>query len=67
MVAPIVPPPVDERRAAEHLSSAVRFQTISRDLAPSRFHGTDERISVENYVEMIRFYETLIRHAAGVN
>ena len=27
--------------------------------------GTDERISVENYVEMIRFYETLIRHAAG--
>ena len=34
MVAPIVPPPVEELRAAEHLSSAVRFQTISRDLAP---------------------------------
>src|SRR5258708_18634364 len=34
MVAPIVPPPVDERRAAEHLSGAVRFQTISHDLAP---------------------------------
>jgi carboxypeptidase PM20D1 len=39
MVAPIVPPPVDERRAAEHLSSAVRFQTISRDLAPDVDRG----------------------------
>src|SRR5580692_4818681 len=39
VVAPIVPPPVDERRAAEHLSSAVRFQTISRDLAPDIDRG----------------------------
>src|ERR1700693_2373182 len=39
MVAPIVPPPVEELRAAEHLSSAVRFQTISRDLAPDVDRG----------------------------
>jgi len=33
------------------------------DLA--RFHGTDERISIANYVQMIAFYRTLIEHAAG--
>src|SRR5271165_1933861 len=31
MVARIIPPPVDARRAAEHLSGAVRFRTISHD------------------------------------
>ncbi|HLZ97770.1 MAG TPA: M20/M25/M40 family metallo-hydrolase, partial [Steroidobacteraceae bacterium] len=41
MVAPIVPPPVDERRAAEHLRSAVRFQTISQDLAPDDDHRSE--------------------------
>ncbi len=33
------------------------------DLA--RFHGTDERMGIANYVELIRFYGSLIRHAAG--
>jgi carboxypeptidase PM20D1 len=33
------------------------------DLA--RFHGTDERISIANYGQMIAFYRTLIDHAAG--
>jgi carboxypeptidase PM20D1 len=28
-------------------------------------HGTNERISVDNYVEMIQFYGQLIRNAAG--
>jgi carboxypeptidase PM20D1 len=28
-------------------------------------HGTNERISVDNYVEMIKFYGQLIRNAAG--
>jgi carboxypeptidase PM20D1 len=30
-----------------------------------RFHGTDERISVAYYAELIRFYQTLVGHAAG--
>jgi carboxypeptidase PM20D1 len=30
----------------------------------TRFHGTNERISIENYAEMIRFYRRLIRNAA---
>lgn len=31
----------------------------------SRFHGTDERLSVDNLVEMIRFYHRLLQRAAG--
>lgn len=34
-----------------------------RDL--SRPHGIDERISVENYVEMVRFFIQLIRNSGG--
>ncbi len=30
-----------------------------------RIHGVDERISVDNYLEMIRFYRQLLRNAAG--
>jgi carboxypeptidase PM20D1 len=30
-----------------------------------RFHGTDERISVDNLAEMIRFYHRLLQLAAG--
>lgn len=31
----------------------------------TRFHGTNERISIENYAEMIRFYRRLMQNAAG--
>ena len=30
----------------------------------SRFHGTDERISIKNYSEMIAFYHRLISETA---
>ncbi len=30
-----------------------------------RVHGTDERIAVENYEEIVRFYARLIRNSAG--
>jgi carboxypeptidase PM20D1 len=58
----------DSRHLAGVAENVYRFSPVrarAEDL--SRFHGTDERISVKNYIEMIRFYETLIRHAAGVN
>jgi carboxypeptidase PM20D1 len=58
----------DSRHMAAVAENVYRFSPVrarAEDL--SRFHGTDERISIENYVEMIRFYETLIRQAAGVN
>lgn len=69
VVAPgLVTGGTDARHMAGVAENVYRFSPVrarAEDL--SRFHGTDERISVENYVEMIRFYETLIRHAAGVN
>lgn len=30
-----------------------------------RFHGTNERISIDNYVEMIQFYHQLLRNAGN--
>ncbi|CAN5733769.1 M20 family peptidase [soil metagenome] len=49
------------------VSDAVyRFSPVrarSEDLA--RFHGTNERISVANYAEMIQFYQQLLKNGAG--
>ena len=56
----------DSRHMVGLADNVYRFSPVrarAEDLA--RFHGTNERISVANYVEIIRFYETLIRHAAG--
>jgi carboxypeptidase PM20D1 len=30
-----------------------------------RFHGTNERVSIANYVEMIQFYHQLLRNAGN--
>src|SRR4029078_5968984 len=30
-----------------------------------RFHGTNERLSIEGYADMIRFFRRLIENAAG--
>jgi len=56
----------DSRQMAGIADNIYRFSPVrarSEDL--SRFHGTDERIAITNYVELIRFYDALIRHAAG--
>jgi carboxypeptidase PM20D1 len=31
----------------------------------TRIHGTDERVSVANYGELVRFYAQLLRHSSG--
>lgn len=41
--------------------SPVRAQ--SEDL--QRFHGTNERVAVSNYTEMIRFYQRLLSNVAA--
>jgi len=56
----------DSRHMVALADDVYRFSPVrarAEDLP--RFHGTDERISVANYVELIRFYQTLIGHAAG--
>jgi carboxypeptidase PM20D1 len=52
----------DSRYYADVADAIFRFSPVHAagpDLA--RFHGTNERISVANYVEMIQFYERLLR------
>jgi carboxypeptidase PM20D1 len=54
----------DTKHYGEIAEQAYRFAPMrarSEDLA--RAHGTNERIAVANYGEMIRFYATLVREA----
>jgi carboxypeptidase PM20D1 len=56
----------DSRHMVPLADNVYRFSPVRarpEDLA--RFHGTDERISIANYGQMIAFYRTLIDHAAG--
>jgi carboxypeptidase PM20D1 len=56
----------DSRHMTAVADDIYRFSPVrahSEDLL--RFHGTDERMAVSNYVELIRFYGELIRNAAG--
>jgi carboxypeptidase PM20D1 len=54
----------DSRRYADLAEAVYRFTPVrarSEDLA--RFHGTNERLALANYGEMIRFYERLIERS----
>ena len=56
----------DSRHMAPIADNVYKFSPVrarSEDLA--RFHGTDERISIANYAELIRFYHRLISRAAA--
>jgi carboxypeptidase PM20D1 len=56
----------DSRHYAEITDNIFRFSPVranSDDL--KRFHGTNERLSIEGYADMIRFYRRLIENAAG--
>jgi carboxypeptidase PM20D1 len=56
----------DSRHMAPIADAIYRFSPVrakSEDLP--RFHGTNERISVANHAELIRFYHRLLLNAAG--
>lgn len=56
----------DSRHFASIADNVFRFKPVRlkrEDL--KRFHGIDERISVENYAESVRFYMRYLRDAAG--
>jgi carboxypeptidase PM20D1 len=58
----------DSRHMAPIADNVYKFSPVrarSEDLP--RFHGTDERISIANYAELIRFYHRLISRAAARN
>ena len=56
----------DSRHYAKLTDNIYRF--LPQRLGPgdvNRIHGTDERVSVGNYAEIIQFYAQLIRNSAG--
>lgn len=56
----------DSRHYTEITDRIFRFSPVranSDDL--KRFHGTNERVSIEGYADMIRFYRRLIENSAG--
>src|ERR1019366_6815863 len=56
----------DSRHYAEIADNIFRFSPVranAEDL--KRFHGTNERLSIEGYGDMIRFYRRLIENTAG--
>ena len=56
----------DSRHLTTLTRDIYRFVPLRSNAAElSRFHGTDERIAIANYADLIRFYERLIDRAAG--
>lgn len=56
----------DSRHYAGITDNIFRFSPVranSEDL--KRFHGTNERLSIEGYADMIRFYQRFIENSAG--
>jgi len=56
----------DSRHYAGIADNIFRFSPVratSEDL--KRFHGTNERLSIQNYADMIRFYLRFIQRSAG--
>jgi carboxypeptidase PM20D1 len=56
----------DSRHMSAVADQIFRFSPVrarAEDLP--RFHGTDERMAVSNYADLIRFYGALIRNSAG--
>lgn len=55
----------DSRHFDGYAAQVLRFSPVRAKAADlARFHGTDERLSIDNLVEMIRFYHRLLEQAA---
>ncbi len=55
----------DARHYAAVTEATFRFSPVHTEAADlGRFHGSNERISVANYAQMIQFYERLLRNAS---
>ena len=56
----------DSRHYAGITDKIFRFSPVRANADDlKRFHGTNERLSIEGYADMIRFYRRLIENAAG--
>jgi len=68
IVAPyLVPGTTDSRYYAPHVPHVYRFAPLR--LAPDdreRIHGPDERIAIDDYRTMVRFYSAMLRRSAAL-
>jgi carboxypeptidase PM20D1 len=56
----------DSRHYVGIADSIFRFSPVRANGEDvKRFHGTNERLSIEGYADMIRFYRRLIENSAG--
>ncbi len=56
----------DSRHYTGLTDTILRFTPVRANADDlKRFHGTDERLSIEGYADMIRFYRRLIENTAG--
>jgi carboxypeptidase PM20D1 len=56
----------DSHHMTDIADNIYRFSPVrARGEDLERFHGTNERISITNYMEMIRFYTELLANSAG--
>jgi carboxypeptidase PM20D1 len=56
----------DSRHFTGMTDNIFRFSPVRADSDDlKRFHGTNERLSIEGYADMIRFYRRLIENSAG--
>ena len=56
----------DSKHYGEVAEQSFRFVPLR--LAPEdlkRIHGTDERIAIESYLDVVRFFVQLVRNGAG--
>ena len=69
VVAPsLVIAATDSRHYARLTNNIYRFLPLRMGtLDLGRIHGTDERVSVQNYAEIIQFYATLIRNSDALD
>jgi carboxypeptidase PM20D1 len=57
----------DSRHMTAVADNIYRYSPVrARPADLARFHGTDERMAIDNYADLIRFYELLISDSAGV-
>ena len=65
IVPSMTPAATDSKHYAEISEDVYRF--VFMDLDPALIHGTNERISIENYLDAIRFYIQLIKNSDQVD
>jgi carboxypeptidase PM20D1 len=61
----MLPAATDTRHYGDVSDDAYRFIYAEINMSENRFHGTNERIKVESYLEAVRFFVQLIKNSDG--